>query len=106
MHAAASVVAGAERKLRPREDYEALVYHGPPKVSVLTVLDAKIEMLTDGVANLTTTNICGSDLHMYEGRTHVKKGKFKAHLARLRTYQISFLKHSTRTFRLNPKGDA
>jgi glutathione-independent formaldehyde dehydrogenase len=58
---------------------KALVYHGPKKVSVDTVPDAKIEKLTDVVIKLTTTNICGSDLHMYEGRTDVKKGKILGH---------------------------
>jgi glutathione-independent formaldehyde dehydrogenase len=58
---------------------KALVYHGPRKVSVDTVPDAKIEKLTDVVVRLTTTNICGSDLHMYEGRTDVEKGKILGH---------------------------
>jgi glutathione-independent formaldehyde dehydrogenase len=47
---------------------KALVYHGPKKVSVDKVPDAQLEKLTDVVIELTTTNICGSDLHMYEGR--------------------------------------
>ncbi len=58
---------------------KALVYHGPKKVSVDTVPDAKLEKLTDVVVKLTTTNICGSDLHMYEGRTDVEKGKILGH---------------------------
>jgi glutathione-independent formaldehyde dehydrogenase len=58
---------------------KALVYHGPKKVSVDTVPEPKIEKLTDVVVKLTTTNICGSDLHMYEGRTDVKKGKILGH---------------------------
>ena len=58
---------------------KALVYHGPKKVSIDKVPDAKIEKLTDVVIKLTTTNICGSDLHMYEGRTDVKKGKILGH---------------------------
>ena len=58
---------------------KALVYHGPRKVSVDTVPDAAIEKMTDVVIKLTTTNICGSDLHMYEGRTDVKKGKILGH---------------------------
>jgi glutathione-independent formaldehyde dehydrogenase len=48
-------------------------------VSVDTVPDAKLEKLTDVVVQLTTTNICGSDLHMYEGRTDVEKGKILGH---------------------------
>ena len=58
---------------------KALVYHGPRKVSVDQVPDAKIEKSTDVVIQLTTTNICGSDLHMYEGRTDVAKGKILGH---------------------------
>ena len=58
---------------------KALVYHGPKKVSVDTVPDSKIEKLTDVVIKLTSTNICGSDLHMYEGRTDVAKGKILGH---------------------------
>src|SRR6195952_5382226 len=58
---------------------KALVYHGPKKISVDTVPDPKIEKLTDVIIKLTTTNICGSDLHMYEGRTDVEKGKILGH---------------------------
>ncbi len=58
---------------------KALVYHGPKKVSVDTVPDARIEKHTDVLIKLTTTNICGSDLHMYEGRTDVEKGKILGH---------------------------
>jgi glutathione-independent formaldehyde dehydrogenase len=58
---------------------KALVYHGPKKVSVDKVPDAKIEKQTDVVIKLTTTNICGSDLHMYEGRTDVAKGTIFGH---------------------------
>src|SRR5580700_10382654 len=58
---------------------KALVYHGPKKVSVDTVPDPKLEKLSDVIVKLTTTNICGSDLHMYEGRTSVEKGKVLGH---------------------------
>src|SRR5580658_3448225 len=58
---------------------KALVYHGPKKVSVDKVDDPKIEKHTDVIIRLTTTNICGSDLHMYDGRTDVKKGKVLGH---------------------------
>ena len=58
---------------------KALVYHGPKKVSVDTVPDPTIEKYTDVIVKLTTTNICGSDLHMYEGRTDVEKGKILGH---------------------------
>jgi glutathione-independent formaldehyde dehydrogenase len=58
---------------------KALVYNGPKDVSVKEVPDAKIEKPTDVVVEITTTNICGSDLHMYEGRTGVEKGKVLGH---------------------------
>lgn len=58
---------------------KALVYHGPKKVSVDTVPDAKIEKHTDILVKLSTTNICGSDLHMYEGRTNMEKGRILGH---------------------------
>src|ERR1700710_1387705 len=57
----------------------ALVYHGPKNVSVDEVPDAKIERPTDALIRITTTNICGSDLHMYEGRTGVEEGKVLGH---------------------------
>jgi glutathione-independent formaldehyde dehydrogenase len=57
----------------------ALVYHGPKNVSVDQVPDAKIEKATDVLVRITTTNICGSDLHMYEGRTDVEEGKVLGH---------------------------
>ena len=57
----------------------ALVYHGPKNVSVDEVPDARIERPTDALVRITTTNICGSDLHMYEGRTDVEEGKVLGH---------------------------
>lgn len=58
---------------------KALVYEGPRKVSIKEVPDAKIEAPTDALIRITSTNICGSDLHMYEGRTSVEKGKVLGH---------------------------
>ncbi|HET6983928.1 MAG TPA: alcohol dehydrogenase catalytic domain-containing protein, partial [Myxococcaceae bacterium] len=58
---------------------KALVYRGPRKVEVTTVPDARIERPTDALVRITSTNICGSDLHMYEGRTSVEKGKVLGH---------------------------
>jgi threonine dehydrogenase-like Zn-dependent dehydrogenase len=43
------------------------------------VPDAKIEKATDVLVKITTTNICGSDLHMYEGRTDVESAKILGH---------------------------
>ena len=47
---------------------KALVYKGPYEIGVENVEDARIEHPNDVVLRLTTTCICGSDLHMYEGR--------------------------------------
>ena len=58
---------------------KALVYNGPRDVNVVEVPDAKIERSTDVLVKITTTNICGSDLHMYEGRTDVEVGKILGH---------------------------
>ena len=58
---------------------KALVYEGPKRVAVVEVADARIEQPTDVLIEVSTTNICGSDLHMYEGRTSVEKGKVLGH---------------------------
>jgi glutathione-independent formaldehyde dehydrogenase len=57
----------------------ALVYNGPRDVSVKDVPDAKIEKPTDALVKITHTNICGSDLHMYEGRTDMETGRVLGH---------------------------
>ena len=56
-----------------------LTYSGPRDVRVVNVPDARLEKETDALVRITTTNICGSDLHMYEGRTSVEKGKILGH---------------------------
>jgi glutathione-independent formaldehyde dehydrogenase len=58
---------------------KAVVYNGPRDVSVKTVADARIEKPTDALIRITTTNICGSDLHMYEGRTSFETGRVFGH---------------------------
>jgi glutathione-independent formaldehyde dehydrogenase len=58
---------------------KAIVYEGPFKVAVKNVPDARIEHPADALVRITTTNICGSDLHMYEGRTNVEQGKVLGH---------------------------
>jgi glutathione-independent formaldehyde dehydrogenase len=46
---------------------------------VENVAEPKIEGALDAIVRLTTTNICGSDLHMYEGRTAVEQGTVLGH---------------------------
>jgi len=58
---------------------KALVYNGPFDVQVKDVPDAKIERPTDVLVKITSTNICGSDLHMYEGRTDMEAGRILGH---------------------------
>ena len=58
---------------------KALVYKGPRDVRVEKVPDPGIEHPTDVIVKITTSNICGSDLHMYEGRTDVEEGKILGH---------------------------
>lgn len=58
---------------------KAVVYKGPNEVSVEDVPDAKIERPTDVLVRITATNICGSDLHMYEGRTDFEVGRTFGH---------------------------
>ena len=46
---------------------KALVFHKPKDVSVDNVADPKIEKPTDAIIRVTSTAICGSDLHIYNG---------------------------------------
>jgi glutathione-independent formaldehyde dehydrogenase len=57
----------------------ALVYKEPRKVVIEEVDYPRIEQPTDALLRLTTTAICGSDLHMYEGRAPVEKGMVFGH---------------------------
>lgn len=57
----------------------AVVYEGPHQVRVKNVPDAKISYPTDVVVKVTSSNICGSDLHMFDGRTSFEKGRIFGH---------------------------
>ncbi|MHB0992449.1 MAG: glutathione-independent formaldehyde dehydrogenase [Burkholderiales bacterium] len=57
----------------------AVVYQGPRDIKVMDMPDPKIEHPTDVLVKITTTNICGSDLHMYEGRTNMEPGRILGH---------------------------
>jgi glutathione-independent formaldehyde dehydrogenase len=58
---------------------KAVVYRGPYKLAVEERPDPMIEGPLDAIVRITTTNICGSDLHMYEGRASVEEGKILGH---------------------------
>ena len=45
----------------------AITFQGTGKVQVDTVDDPTIEETTDVVIRVTSTAICGSDLHLYDG---------------------------------------
>lgn len=46
---------------------KAVVWHGKHKVSVDNVPDPKIVNPRDAIVRITSTAICGSDLHLYDG---------------------------------------
>lgn len=53
---------------------KAVNYQGPFKVKVEEVERPKLEHPDDIIVKVTTAAICGSDLHMYEGRTAAEPG--------------------------------
>ncbi len=52
----------------------AVVYKKPFEVAVEDVPDPGIEHSNDVIVRITSSCICGSDLHMYEGRTAAEPG--------------------------------
>jgi glutathione-independent formaldehyde dehydrogenase len=58
---------------------KAIVYNGPRDAAVKEIDDPRIEQPTDALVRITSTNICGSDLHMYEGRTDFETGRTFGH---------------------------
>jgi glutathione-independent formaldehyde dehydrogenase len=57
----------------------AVVYQGTRDVGVQTVDDAVIEDPEDVVVEITSSAICGTDLHMYDGRTGAEPGLVLGH---------------------------
>lgn len=45
---------------------KAVTWHGKRDVRISDVPDPRIEQPTDAIIRVTSTNICGSDLHLYE----------------------------------------
>ena len=58
---------------------KAVVYQGPFSVSVENVPDPEILHPNDVIVKITSSCICGSDLHMYEGRTAAEPGIIFGH---------------------------
>ncbi|MEU5271251.1 glutathione-independent formaldehyde dehydrogenase [Streptomyces hygroscopicus] len=53
---------------------KAVVYEKPYSVTVRDVDEPQIEHPNDVIVRVTSSAICGSDLHMYEGRTAAEPG--------------------------------
>ncbi|KAG9682990.1 S-glutathione dehydrogenase, partial [Aureobasidium melanogenum] len=58
---------------------KAVHYEGPFKVSVKDIPLPKLEHPDDAIIKVTTAAICGSDLHMYQGRTAAESGLVFGH---------------------------
>ncbi|WPG97774.1 Hypothetical protein R9X50_00055500 [Acrodontium crateriforme] len=58
---------------------KALHYDGPFKVSIKEIDIPKIQHPDDCIIKVTTSCICGSDLHMYQGRTAAESGLVFGH---------------------------
>ncbi|HWG15970.1 MAG TPA: alcohol dehydrogenase catalytic domain-containing protein, partial [Streptosporangiaceae bacterium] len=57
----------------------AVVYQGTRDVGVQTVGDAVLEDPEDVLVEITSSAICGTDLHMYDGRTGAEPGLVLGH---------------------------
>jgi len=57
----------------------AVVYQGEFEVTIEEVDEPEIEHPNDVIVDITTSCICGSDLHMYEGRTAAEPGIIFGH---------------------------
>jgi glutathione-independent formaldehyde dehydrogenase len=58
---------------------KAVVFKAPYELAVDTVDDPRIEQPLDAIIRITTANICGSDLHPYEGRAALDAGMVLGH---------------------------
>ena len=60
------MVEGTGRTTRRRTDVRALTWQGKRDVRVEDVPDPVLQEPTDAIVRITSTAICGSDLHLYE----------------------------------------
>jgi len=58
---------------------KAISYQGVRKMSVSNHEKPTIQSPNDALLRVTTSGICGSDLHMYDGRTPLNKGTIVGH---------------------------
>ncbi|MFS0750067.1 zinc-dependent alcohol dehydrogenase [Oceanobacillus sp. 1P07AA] len=57
----------------------AVTYQGPKKIEIKQVPAPKIEKADDIIVRITTTSICGSDLHLYQGNIPLPEGYIIGH---------------------------
>ena len=57
------------KNLKLGETMKAVIFKGPMDVAVEDVENPKIEKPTDVIVKLTSSAICGTDLHRYDGET-------------------------------------
>ena len=58
---------------------KAVSYTGVQQMSVSDRPKPQLKSPTDALLKVTTSGICGSDLHMYGGRTPLKEGTIVGH---------------------------
>lgn len=58
---------------------KAVVFEGTRSVAVRDVPDATIEHSKDVIVRITSSALCGSDLHMYDGRSAARPGLILGH---------------------------
>lgn len=58
---------------------KAIMYEKEYQMAVGSHAKPKLKKATDAVLRVTTSGICGSDLHMYDGRTGLDKGTVVGH---------------------------
>lgn len=58
---------------------KAVTFEDAYKMTVSTQPKPTLKQQTDAILRVTTSGICGSDLHMYDGRTNLNKGTVVGH---------------------------
>jgi glutathione-independent formaldehyde dehydrogenase len=58
---------------------KAISYQGERRMVVSDRPQPQLQKPTDAILRVTTSGICGSDLHMYDGRTPLEKGTVVGH---------------------------
>jgi glutathione-independent formaldehyde dehydrogenase len=59
----------------------AVVFADVGRVEVADVPEPAIERPTDAIVRVTTTAICGSDLHFFHGKAPIERGSVLGHEA-------------------------